>query len=130
KFTYYPYGEEKPTATAQGREKFGTYFRDGTGLDYAYQRFYSSIQGRFLTPDPYRADSGGPGKPAEPATWNRYAYTHGDPVNFYDPLGTNEADPSGYQGPGSTVYALTWGFFTAYGYEGSYKFINQTLISS
>jgi hypothetical protein len=34
---YFPYGEEKPGATAQDRYKFGTYYRDTTGLDYANQ---------------------------------------------------------------------------------------------
>ena len=32
--------------------------------------------------------------PIHPATWNQYAYVHGDPVNFSDPAGTSEA--SGY----------------------------------
>jgi len=51
---YYEYGEEQ-SATPNDREKFGTYFRDGTtALDYADQRYYASTLGRFLTPDPYR----------------------------------------------------------------------------
>jgi RHS repeat-associated protein len=78
RFSYYPYGEEKGTTTAQGREKFGTYFRDGTGLDYAYQRSYSSISGRFLTPDPYKAITRATNNPANPQSWNRYAYVLGD----------------------------------------------------
>lgn len=42
KFPYYPYGEEY-TTTAQDRDKFGTYYRDGsTGLDYARNRYYAS----------------------------------------------------------------------------------------
>jgi hypothetical protein len=39
--------------------------------------------GRFLSPDPYTASGG----PADPGSWNRYAYTRGDPVNRYDPTG-------------------------------------------
>ena len=40
---YYPWGEEKVT-TGQNTEKFATYYRDATsGLDYADQRYYSSI---------------------------------------------------------------------------------------
>ncbi|MCW5980889.1 MAG: RHS repeat-associated core domain-containing protein [Bryobacteraceae bacterium] len=81
--SYFPYGEER-TATAGEKDKFATYFRDGmTGLDYAQQRYYSSVVGRFLTADPYVA----PGAAAEPQGWNRYGYVAGDPVNFNDPPG-------------------------------------------
>ncbi len=81
---YYPYGEEKPSATAQNMEKFGTYYRDATtGLDYADQRYFASQYGRFMTPDPYR----GSAATMTPQTWNRYVYTDSDPVNGTDPSG-------------------------------------------
>ncbi len=81
---YYPYGEEKPSATGQNMEKFGTYYRDATtGFDYADQRYYGSQWGRFMTPDPYRASGGA----ANPGSWNRYVYVEGDPVNHLDPSG-------------------------------------------
>src|SRR5271169_6064063 len=48
RMSYYPYGEER-TSTADGREKFGTYFRDTTGQDYADQRYYAVGSGRFFT---------------------------------------------------------------------------------
>jgi RHS repeat-associated protein len=82
---YYPYGEER-TSTSDGREKFGTYFRDMVGQDYADQRYYSSINGRFWTPD-----AGGikTATPSNPLSWNRYAYTLGDPINFNDVAGKN-----------------------------------------
>ncbi len=35
--SYYPYGEER-TSTPNGQEKFGTYFRDANGDDYAMAR--------------------------------------------------------------------------------------------
>src|SRR5579859_5912443 len=74
---YFPYGEEQQV-TAQDRDKFATYYRDSTtGLDYAQNRYYASTLGRFLSPDPYRASAGR----ADPGSWNRYAYTQGDPVN-------------------------------------------------
>jgi RHS repeat-associated protein len=88
---YYAYGEER-TSTVNGREKFGTYFRDGVGQDYADQRYYGSGTGRFWTSDP-----GGIGTAtvASPASWNRYAYVQADPVNFADPRGAYLVDAGG-----------------------------------
>jgi RHS repeat-associated protein len=87
-FNYYPYGEERGT-TANGWEKFGSYFRDpGSGaLDYADQRYYDPTKGRFSTPDRYQNGDG----LAQPGGWNRFAYVGGDPVNFNDPSGLNRA---------------------------------------
>ena len=82
---YFPFGEERnnpqlPNDTV----KFASYTRDSaTGLDYADQRYFTSGIGRFLSPDRYVASGG----PADPSSWNRYAYTRGDPVNRYDPSG-------------------------------------------
>jgi RHS repeat-associated protein len=50
-------------------------------------RYYSNAYGRFMTPDPYQGNGGGPGDPNNPQSWNRYAYTVGDPVNWNDPDG-------------------------------------------
>ena len=87
--TYYPYGEEY-TAGSDDAEKFGTYFRDSTsGLDYAQNRYYNSILGRFMTADPSRSNA-----LTDPGQWNRYAYVGNDPVNFYDPHGLDEC-PAG-----------------------------------
>src|SRR5262249_53007091 len=81
---YYPYGQEKPSATTNGTEKFTGYMRDAeTGLDYAMNRYHVPGTGRFLTPDPYMASGG----PVNPGSWNRYAYVGGDPVNHNDPGG-------------------------------------------
>ena len=52
-------------------------------MDYADQRFYSSINARFLTPDPYI----GSVAPSDPQSWNRYTYGLGDPTNHADPTG-------------------------------------------
>lgn len=77
------YGDEI-TSTSNDREKFATYTRDSyTGLDYADQRYYASTYGRFNTADPYQASGG----PSSPASWNRYVYTLGDPINGSDPTG-------------------------------------------
>ncbi len=79
-FAYYPYGEER-TNTVNLRDKFGTYFRDSAGQDYADQRYYGVGTGRFPTPDRGHAKLG------DPDSWNRYSYVEGDPVNRFDPLG-------------------------------------------
>jgi RHS repeat-associated protein len=91
RMSYYPYGEER-TSTADGREKFGTYTRDNPTQDYADQRYYAVGTGRFNSPDPFQASGG----PADPASWNRYAYTRGDPVNRIDPNGLADFSVTGY----------------------------------
>ncbi len=92
---FYPFGDEI-TSTTNDREKFGTYTRDSyTGLDYADQRFYASTYGRFNTPDPKRRSA----HARNPGSWNRYAYTLGDPVNGNDPTGLD--DVGGYYSQGN-----------------------------
>jgi RHS repeat-associated protein len=88
-FSYYPYGEER-TVTADGGEKFGTYFRDSVGQDYAGQRYYNGGMGRFWNPDSAGIAAA---NPSSPASWNGYAYTKGDPVNRADPSGMFGSDP-------------------------------------
>jgi RHS repeat-associated protein len=66
------------------RRKFATYTRDSsTGVDYADQRCYASMYGRFNTPDPMAGSAGA----KSPGSWNRYNYAMGDPVNGSDPSG-------------------------------------------
>ncbi|SPF54400.1 hypothetical protein SBA4_6360001 [Candidatus Sulfopaludibacter sp. SbA4] len=86
---YFPYGEER-TSTADGREKWGTYFRDGLGQDYADQRYYSPLSGSFWTPDPSGLAAVKYGKPL---SWNRYVYGSGDPINRRDRTGLHVEDP-------------------------------------
>jgi RHS repeat-associated protein len=74
RMSYFPYGQER-TATGNNQEKFGTYYRDGSGFDYADQRYYASTWGRFMTADPTRS------------ALNLYGYVEGDPVNSADPSG-------------------------------------------
>jgi RHS repeat-associated protein len=108
--SYFPYGEER-TSTADGREKFGTYFRDPAangGLDYADQRYYINASGRFLTPEPSRGTNA-----ADPGSWSKYGYVGGDPVNLSDPTGlarcsavgsfTTNSDPDNALNPVTTV---------------------------
>jgi RHS repeat-associated protein len=110
KFAYYPYGEER-TVTPDGRDKFGTYFRDGVGQDYAMARYYGSGTGRFWSPDP-TMDSV---DYSSPQSWNAYAYVNGDPINFNDPDGLDAETcgglPIGGTGPfaGQTVAQVMQG---------------------
>ena len=86
-FEFYPYGEEMGSGTANGREKFATYTRESNGLDYANQRYYSSTYGAFTSADPLHQTATTPADPNNPGSWNRFAYTAGDPINRIDPLG-------------------------------------------
>jgi RHS repeat-associated protein len=63
---------------------FATYERSAsTGVDYADQRYYSGIQGRFLSPDLISASNAA----VLPGNWNKFTYVDGDPVNKNDPRG-------------------------------------------
>jgi RHS repeat-associated protein len=110
--TYYPWGEAKGSTNPQDTWSFASYWRDSaTGLDYANNRYYSNAYGRFMTPDPY-ASSGGA---SDPQSWNRYAYTRGDPVNRYDPAGTDDCGPgwetdASLSGPCESIAASTVGY--------------------
>jgi RHS repeat-associated protein len=94
--SYLPYGVEQ-TSTLNGQVKFGTYLRDGNsstlGLDYADQRYYNPWYGRFNTPDPGGVKTA---NAADPGSWNRYAYTRGDPINNFDPTGTDPCSADGF----------------------------------
>jgi RHS repeat-associated protein len=100
---YMPFGEElaSPTggrSTGMGfstsgdtnRKKYTGYERDTeTGLDFAQARFYSSVNGRFTSPDPFS----GSAIIADPQTFNRYAYCRSNPVNSTDPTGLSDMGP-------------------------------------
>lgn len=82
---YFPYGENIGNGPMEpGTESFATYYEDWYGQDYADQRYYNSMAGRFLTPDPGGIRTA---DPRNPTSWNRYAYVNGDPVNFSDRQG-------------------------------------------
>ncbi|MBV8819022.1 MAG: RHS repeat-associated core domain-containing protein [Acidobacteriaceae bacterium] len=85
---FFPYGEDKGTVASNDSWKFATYWRDSvSGLDYAVNRYYSSTEGRFLTPDP-----SGRVRFDDAQTWNKYSYTAGDPANHIDPSGLYYVD--------------------------------------
>jgi RHS repeat-associated protein len=64
-------------------KKFTSYERDANGTDEAMFRRYNRWQSRFDQADPYA----GSYDASDPQSFNRYAYTQGDPVNYVDPTG-------------------------------------------
>ncbi len=54
----------------------------GNDADSMHARYYSPIAGRFLTPDPINSAD-----PANPQSWNKYAYALNNPINYVDPDG-------------------------------------------
>jgi RHS repeat-associated protein len=95
--SYYPWGESKSGNNPADIWSYATYWRDSfTGLDYANQRYYSNVQGRFMTPDSYKAFGLGANDPKNPQSWNHYAYVVGDPINRVDPAGQDDDDPDGF----------------------------------
>lgn len=93
---YLPFGEELIApiggrSTAQGysggdgvRQQFTSQERDTeTQLDYYGTRFYSSIQGRFVSPDEAFADQ----EEDRPQSWNLYTYVRNNPLRYVDPYG-------------------------------------------
>jgi RHS repeat-associated protein len=83
---FYPYGESRTSAAGDDKEQFATYTRDqGTGLDYADQRWYASGLGRFTSVDPWVNLESGSGYRSG------YEYAFGDPENASDPTGLRGA---------------------------------------
>ncbi len=81
---YAPFGEtEAETGTSD--RSFTGQNQDLTAnlYDFPY-REYNPLHGRWISPDPagIKAVS-----PANPQSWNRYAYVNGSPLNRVDPLG-------------------------------------------
>src|SRR5207237_2082070 len=66
------------------RQKFTGQERDGESmLDFFQARYYSGALGRFLSADPGNAGA----NPADPQSWNGYAYVGNNPLTFTDPSG-------------------------------------------
>src|SRR5208283_812287 len=59
-----------------------------SGLDDFGARYFGGGNnlGRFMTPDPLLNS----GRPTNPQTWNRYAYTLNNPLQYTDPTGLYE----------------------------------------
>lgn len=82
----YSFGTEDLSISIQDdTRRFTSYDRSTvTGLDYAVNRYYDPLQGRFTQPDPIGIGAVNLGNPQ---TLNMYAYVANDPVNTVDPSG-------------------------------------------
>ncbi len=79
---FYPFGEEAQTTSAE--YQWTNQIRDGNALDHFAFRTYSSNLARWLSADPAGLAAV---NPAEPSSWNRYAYVENRPLSAADPLG-------------------------------------------
>jgi RHS repeat-associated protein len=86
-----------------------------SGMHDFLDRRYMPVQGRWLTPDPTGLTAV---NPANPQSWNRYAYVQNNPLSMIDPFGddgcydltsVSDASCSDYYGPGSVSAALAVG---------------------
>jgi RHS repeat-associated protein len=101
-----PYGADAGVYnTAFQPRKFTSYERDPNGTDEAMARRYNRWHSRFDQPDPYE----GSYDFTNPQSFNRYAYTKGDPVNLADPTGLVELTPC-YLSPGCRYHGFDDGW--------------------
>jgi len=101
-----PYGDagtEDLSFTGQNQDTVVSTVPGGAGglYDFLY-REQSPVQGRWLSPDPARMAAA---NPADPQSWNRYAYVGNRPLNSVDALGLvipvcDEFDPDCIGGGG------------------------------
>lgn len=88
-----PFGEDFAESGSQGKHHFTTYERSSeAGTDYAVNRQYSQITGRFTRVDPLK------GNLFKPQRLNLYSYVLNNPINAIDRKGLDgeddEPDPS------------------------------------
>ncbi len=113
---YAPFGGAYAGAGAGEQMFTGKGQRLAAGIyDFPF-RHYSPAQGRWLSPDP-----SGPAavNPANPQSWNAYAYVASQPLTATDPLGLSGNGSTGCgvgqaaDGPCPPVYTVTaWGCIT------------------
>ncbi len=87
-FDYLPFGEEIGGTSSTGpSQRFTGQERDTeSGVDNFKARYTSGPQGRFQSPDPIGMFVA---SPANPQSWNLYAYVMNNPLKYIDPRGTN-----------------------------------------
>jgi RHS repeat-associated protein len=108
KTEYAPFGESYNEAGNMDRSFTGQDQDSASGLyDFMFRRYYP-IAGRWISPDPAGISAV---DPANPQSWNRYAYVLNNPTNALDPLGLVEDDPwdhfvagGSYGGGGNCTY--------------------------
>ncbi len=91
---YAPYGESYGGTTGTGGavdlmftgQNQDTVTTFGGLYDFLY-REYNPVQGRWISPDPAGL---GAVDPANPQSWNRYAYVNNGPLNHTDPQGLDD----------------------------------------
>lgn len=86
-FTYDAYGNAigfNMSAAATVLLYSGEQFDQRVQMQYLRARFYDAANGRLVGLDPYFGDG------LRPTTFNKYAYTSGDPIRFTDPSGMSE----------------------------------------
>jgi RHS repeat-associated protein len=86
---YAPFGEQYATA-GTGDASFTGQDQDTVSTLYDFPaRRQSPSQGRWLSPDPAGRRAA---TPANPQSWNRYAYVQNNPLALIDPLGLDDDD--------------------------------------
>jgi RHS repeat-associated protein len=97
-----PFGNA-PGASVDGPSAplFTSYQRSSrTGLDYAINRYYNPMLGRFLQPDPVGVLAA---RPQDPQSLNMYAYAGNDPTNEVDANGLDDSNTTGCESPYCTI---------------------------
>ncbi len=104
--THQPFGEWTSTGMQNEVGFTGDLLDNPDGnASHTPNRQYSQTQGRWMRPDPAGLAAV---DPANPQTWNRYAYVGNNPTSFTDPTGMNKQGP-GSGGCDSNEYDCTGG---------------------
>ncbi len=88
--SYYPYGQAANSAVSAEYMWTDQMRGANSGMDHFWFRGYNLTLGRWITPDPAGLASV---NPANPQTWNRYAYVANDPLGLSDILGLATGGP-------------------------------------
>jgi RHS repeat-associated protein len=90
-FDYAPYGSliasYNTGTTTAARQYIGQMYDQGTGLSYLNARYYSSLQGQFLSQDPMFGGDPRQQVLTDPQSLNAYSYSENNPIIKKDPTG-------------------------------------------